>query len=174
MRSQLKIHPDLPAPPVRALTCIATRTGGALHLSYELTGDLDAIAWPAPTASQRIDELWRHTCFEAFVRPGEGEGYAEFNVSPSTQWAAYRFDAYRAGMRPLEVAAPLVVVERNSDLFSLTATFDLQDTARDWTVGLSAVIEDIDGVKSYWALRHPPGKPDFHHADGFAARLEKP
>jgi len=34
--------------------------------------------------------------------------------------------------------------------------------------GLSAVIEDISGGTSYWALAHPPGKPDFHHADGFA------
>jgi hypothetical protein len=33
---------------------------------------------------------------------------------------------------------------------------------------LSALIEDQNGGKSYWALAHPPGKPDFHHADSFA------
>jgi hypothetical protein len=41
-------------------------------------------------------------------------------------------------------------------------------------VGLSAVIEEVDGSKSYWALRHPPGQPDFHHRDCFALRLEAP
>lgn len=33
---------------------------------------------------------------------------------------------------------------------------------------ISAVIEEADGTKSYWALAHAPGKPDFHHADAFA------
>jgi hypothetical protein len=39
-------------------------------------------------------------------------------------------------------------------------------------LGLSAVIEDLDGVLSYWALRHPPGKPDFHHPDTFALEID--
>jgi len=38
-------------------------------------------------------------------------------------------------------------------------------------IGLSAVIEASDGL-SYWALRHPVDKPDFHDADGFALLLE--
>jgi hypothetical protein len=37
-----------------------------------------------------------------------------------------------------------------------------------WRLGLSALIEDKSGGTSYWALAHPPGKPDFHHADSFA------
>ena len=41
----------------------------------------------------------------------------------------------------------------------------------DWRLGLSAVIEEKDGGTSWWALAHPPGKPDFHHDDCFAARL---
>jgi hypothetical protein len=40
-----------------------------------------------------------------------------------------------------------------------------------WRLGLSAVIEDSSGAKSYWALAHPPGKPDFHHPDCFAHEL---
>ena len=39
-------------------------------------------------------------------------------------------------------------------------------------LALSAVIEELDGTKSYWALAHPPGKPDFHHPDCFALTLE--
>jgi hypothetical protein len=40
-----------------------------------------------------------------------------------------------------------------------------------WHLGLSAVIEENDGRISYWALAHPPGKPDFHHPDCFALEL---
>ena len=39
-------------------------------------------------------------------------------------------------------------------------------------LALSAVIEHLDGRISYWALRHPPGKPDFHHPQGFALELD--
>jgi hypothetical protein len=39
---------------------------------------------------------------------------------------------------------------------------------------VSAVVETLDGALSYWALRHPPGKPDFHHADSFALELRLP
>ena len=41
-------------------------------------------------------------------------------------------------------------------------------------LALSAVIEELDGTKSYWALAHPPGKPDFHHPDCFALTLGAP
>ena len=34
-----------------------------------------------------------------------------------------------------------------------------------------AVIEENDGRLSYWALRHAPGKPDFHHPEAFALEL---
>ena len=39
-------------------------------------------------------------------------------------------------------------------------------------LGLSVVIEAHDGALSYWALRHPQAKPDFHHAEAFALELE--
>jgi hypothetical protein len=38
-------------------------------------------------------------------------------------------------------------------------------------LALSAVVEEHDGTLSYWALKHPPGRPDFHHADGYALDL---
>jgi hypothetical protein len=39
-------------------------------------------------------------------------------------------------------------------------------------LALSAVIEEDGGMLSYWALKHPPGKPDFHHPDAFALEIE--
>jgi hypothetical protein len=39
-------------------------------------------------------------------------------------------------------------------------------------LAFSAIIEDDQGVLSYWALTHPPGRPDFHHPDAFALELE--
>jgi hypothetical protein len=33
------------------------------------------------------------------------------------------------------------------------------------------VIEEKNGALSYWALRHPAGKPDFHRRSAFAMEL---
>ena len=41
------------------------------------------------------------------------------------------------------------------------------------SLGLSAVIEDDSGTLSYWALRHPSARPDFHHPDSFALELDE-
>ena len=38
-------------------------------------------------------------------------------------------------------------------------------------IALSAVVEQSNGSLSYWALKHPPGRPDFHHADGYVLEL---
>ena len=56
--------------------------------------------------------------------------------------------------------------------FAMEANFDIDGLVGK--VGLSVVIEDTDGTKSYWALAHPPGAPDFHHPTCFAATLPAP
>ena len=97
-------------------------------------------------------------------------GYREFNFSPSTQWAAYDFDGYRAGMRNADVLAPRIEGRHGQKHYELHVAFDLPGDG-PWRVALTAVIEETGGVKSYWALKHAPGKPDFHHADGFVLEL---
>jgi hypothetical protein len=142
-------------------------------LSFVLTGQIGDIRLPPVGPPARADDLWRHTCFEAFVCTAPGPAYYEFNFAPSTEWAAYRFDGYRSGMRPAEIRAPAIEVRSGPGSYSLQASLDLNrlpdlPPEASWRLGLSAVIEDISGGMSYWALAHPPGKPDFHHADGFA------
>lgn len=169
MVQALTAHPMTPCPAVRSLTGEARRQGGRLALTFRLEGDLAALAIPAAAAPDRTDGLWEHTCFEAFVG-GEGDGYLELNFSPSGQWAVYRFDGYRAGMAALEIAPPRIEVTRTGDGLELRTTLDLPP-AEPTRLGLTAVIEAADGSMSYWALKHPPGRPDFHHAAGRALAI---
>lgn len=119
----------------------------------------------------RTDGLWRTTCFEAFVRPEDEDAYREWNFAPSGEWAAYDFSAYREAMTEAEVGAPYLRMEDNMTWWALGATFTL-DAQRHWQLGLSAVLEETDGTKSYWALAHSnPDRPDFHLADCFTAKL---
>jgi len=41
-------------------------------------------------------------------------------------------------------------------------------------LGLTAVLEDLGGRLTYWALRHSAIRPDFHRAEGFALDLPPP
>jgi len=119
----------------------------------------------------RADELWKTTCFEAFLKAEGSDGYREWNFAPSGDWAAYDFSAHRQGMKAADVAEPYVRLEDNLTWWGLGATIAV-DAATEWQLGLSAVLEEKDGTKSYWALAHPAvNRPDFHHADCFAARL---
>jgi len=75
-----------------------------------------------------------------------------------------------------EVDTPAIDILSNPRSFSLQAALALDRLSalpRDasWRLALSAVIEETNGNKSYWALAHPSGKPDFHHKDGFAYEL---
>jgi len=170
MRASLIAHPDTPSTAIAGIDVDVARLGAdTLSLLYTVRGRIDDLRLAPVAAPARTDGLWQTTCFEAFVQTLDG-AYAEFNFAPSTQWAAYQFIHYRAGMADAEIAAPLIETQTNADLFTLNAVI-----IRPWPPGarlaLSAVIEETSGAKSYWAAAHAPGKPDFHHAESFILDL---
>ena len=121
--------------------------------------------------SSRTDELWKTTCFEAFLRPAGGDVYREWNFAPSGDWAAYDFTSCREGMRPAEIMSPPYVrMEDNMTWWTVGATITV-DSAAKYDLSLSIVLEETDGTKSYWALAHCSDKPDFHAPDCFVGRL---
>ncbi|HYC15927.1 MAG TPA: DOMON-like domain-containing protein [Pseudolabrys sp.] len=178
MRQSLRLHPDSQGSAVTGIEVeVVCPRADSLILSYTVIGKISEVRMATGVRSARSDELWRHTCFEAFVRASSEAGYYEFNFAPSTQWAAYQFTGYRSGMRvAAEISAPLIEVRSSPDCYVLQASLELErllslPRKALWDLGLSALIEDKNGHKSYWALAHPPGKPDFHHADCFAYKF---
>ena len=136
-----------------------------------LAGRIAQVRLAPPSEPLRTDELWQTTCFEAFVEAAPGAGYYEFNLSPSTKWAAYHFTDYREGMALAELAPPAIITGANATHVDVDALIYLPANHEPWWLGLAVVIEETSGAKSYWALKHPAGKPDFHHDDGFALEL---
>ncbi len=174
---ELACHPGVSSRALRGVAARASRTReGKLSLHYSLHGDIARLLIPAPQPARIGWKLWRHTCCEAFILPQPGEAYYEFNFSPSGEWAAYAFSGYRQGA-PLADAAldPQIAVERSADALELYALVDLRrlSVGGALRLGISAVIEEQDGTISYWALRHPAARPDFHHADAFALSLDE-
>jgi hypothetical protein len=181
LRLLLKRHPDTPCDAFTAIEVELSRLAPRrLLVRYFMHGDARHVRWPdLAEPAQRTDGLWQHTCFEAFIRPEGAKAYYEFNLVPSLHWAAYRFSGYRTGMKNVsEVGPPRgdAVSPEDKANFVFSATLEMERLValpldRPWRLGFSAIVEENNGCVSYWALAHPPGKPDFHHPDCFAFEL---
>jgi hypothetical protein len=176
---ELQCHPTTFAQSVRSVHArVSWESREVLELTFSLAGDLSRLRIPAPRPARRVDGLWRHTCFEVFLRHKEEPAYREFNFAPSGEWATYTFCRYRDGMALAETGDPRIAVRKSGDRLELDAfiklgCLSLVQQRVQLQLALSAVVEDEQGVLSYWALKHPPGKPDFHHPDAFALELER-
>ena len=144
---------------------------GTLNLWFGVGAPAGRFAIPHHEEPARHDELWKTTCFEAFLRADGENAYREWNFAPSGDWAAYDFTSRREGMGEAAVnSPPYIRMEDNLTWWTLGATVAIE-TGRQWNLGLSAVIEERDGTKSYWALAHAGERPDFHDPACFAVRL---
>ena len=170
----LKAHPAHPSEGIKSLCASIERHSDGLKLTYDLSGDLADLIVPAREAGIRRDELWKHTCFELFISDG-GSAYFEYNFSPGGDWAAYQFSGYRVNGQDLDCTPPRISTSQTSDLLSVTVSLpELPDrlAPQPPQVGLTAVIENVQGQGSYWALDHIDEAPDFHRAETFTLTLD--
>jgi hypothetical protein len=179
----LTCHPETPTDAVRGIAArVSRKREGRLAVTYVLEGDLGRLRVPLRREPRIASELWRHTCCELFVACKGLPVYHEFNLSPSGEWAAYAFDGYRmprAGDSSPAMPAPEVVVRDAACKLELDAVIHLDripalHSGAPLSLALSVVVEERGGALSYWALRHPAGKPDFHHPEAFALELAAP
>lgn len=181
MQVELLPHPATEKSPVERIEVFIGSEPEPL-LTYRVYGDLEAVRLPSlrthdPVNAGRRDELWRTTCFECFYGPADRDEYVECNFAPTLDWAIYRFEGYRRGMRPSNLSVAGITAKLAPDCVELGVYVPLERFARPdlpaakLRLGLSAVIEATDGTFSYWALAHPSDKPDFHHPDSFILDL---
>ncbi len=171
---------DLPVERLEASLRLEAGTRGEgmrLTAQYRVVGDIGRMVIPPPGAGRRVDGLWRHTCFEFFIRGRAQRAYAEVNVAPSRDWAAYALAGYRDGQRPIEgVDAPPVDVAVSPRHLDLVATLPLGALLPAGQAAIeaaiAAVIEERGGRLTYWALAHPDAqRPDFHHPESFVHEI---
>jgi hypothetical protein len=182
----LACHPSSGPGPVAGIGVSGSLSkDGELAVRYELAGDMRQILIPSvsPKPMPR-DELWRRTCCELFLTDathdaGGGERvrpYREFNFSPSGDWAAYEFDGYRRGGRPLDTPARVVMryVDGESLVLSVRTRVPPVNLRRAADVSFNAavIVETSDGGLQYWAVKHGEAEPDFHDHQGFVSIVD--
>ena len=177
---ELICHPETRSDAVRGIQARVARTvDGILAVRYLLEGDLGRLCVPRARAPHITERLWQHTCCEVFVARKGSPGYHEFNLGPSGEWAAYAFVRYRdGGLLADDRLNPGITVRSTAQKLELNAQLRLGQLSpmhldARLSLGLSVVVEDDSGTLSYWALRHPSARPDFHHPDAFALELDE-
>jgi hypothetical protein len=152
------------------------RNGNLLIISYALLGNIkEVVVTPRDDTPSRLHELWENTCFEFFLGIQNSDNYWEFNLSPSSDWNVYRFDAYRQGMQEETAFTTLPFsVHHSSDCLAIALDIDLDkivsaQTALD--VAITTVIKHSDDTVTYWALTHSGVEADFHLRDSFIVEL---
>lgn len=168
-------HPNTSNQTVRGIEVqVCWHHEDTLALTYTLTGNCPQLQIPPARHPARADNLWRHTCFEAFLSLPGDTAYQEWNFSPSGEWAVYHFRGYRDRL-PLQddAHAPVLSVHQTREQLGLQARIRLphQLAMHPLQLAVSAVIEEDGGTLSYWALKHPLSKPDFHHRDAFVLEV---
>ncbi|HEY0148499.1 MAG TPA: DOMON-like domain-containing protein [Allosphingosinicella sp.] len=170
---RLIAHPDAPPHALRSLEVDVRLDGEEISVDFR-ADPREAVLMQPWREGLRTDGLWETTCFELFIKPAGGEAYFEFNFAPSTDWAAYRLSGYREGLEPLSATLDFCVSAfpwAEVDLVSVDLDLGFLPAGKA-RLGISAVIEEVSGRRSYWALAHGAGEPDFHNDACFALEVE--
>ncbi|MBI3776593.1 MAG: DOMON-like domain-containing protein [Gammaproteobacteria bacterium] len=151
--------------------------GAMLNVAYRISGAPEQVkAVSTNPQPARKNDLWRTTCFELFMKATSASEYWEVNLAPSCDWNVYRFTGYRSALQPeLQIDDIKITPEvSQSHLTGLRATLPVPPPllGRPFAVGISCVIEDIEGKLHYFALRHDGVKPDFHNPAGFVLSFD--
>lgn len=158
---QLRLHPECADGPITSVEAEIEATERGCKARFRLNGDITRIKVPVHAAGERTDFLWKTTCFEIFWQPQGGTYYREFNLSPSSRWAAYDFDDFRLNSRDAPVDA--IAIACSHDQTSLRLETEIaSELPLPAKVALNAIVEDQHGNIQFWALDFPDGKAEFH------------
>jgi hypothetical protein len=157
----LILHPHCATGSIVRIDAEIEATSNGCRALFIASGDVARIKIPDLQADRgRYDDLWHTTCFEIFWQPLGSKFYREFNLSPSTRWACYDFDDFRAGMRNAPAKVD-IKIELTAATLRLETHIE-SDLPVPAKVALNGIIQDADGLNRFWALAFGDGEPEFH------------
>ena len=170
---QIELHPFDQLPRSYSFQIEIKILSQKLVLKYKLSGDLQELH--LPTLSQkpeRLDFLWKHTCFEAFFAPLQRSKYWELNFSPNGNWNCYHFLDYRKKHPDLtKILFEYEILETQKEyIASIQIDSSFFKNEPNWLIGINGVLETRNYLKSYWAPFHSKSKPDFHDSINFCIK----
>ena len=171
-----------------SLTINAQMNNDCLAITYDLLGSLSAINLidQRSTSTKRTHDLWKDTCFEWFLKSPQKKNYWEFNASPSGDWNFYQLDDYRKNLHesPLvihpKITSSWLEARQEQGHYRYQVAVDLKrlldstpHLREEGLLAVTSVVRYRSGEVSYYSLRHPVEKPDFHSNEAFILFLKE-
>lgn len=158
-------------PDVRVCAKIENKTD-QLDVSFLVSGPVSRIHLPTLSHQPLFQQdLWKHTCFEIFIKQQNSPRYWEWNFSPSGDWWNQSFEAYRKASANNQLAPPL-----HTEFFKCERELRLAASillpCESPEVLVAAILFFEGGQPTYWAKSHPRSEPDFHAPKGFFKLIE--
>ena len=136
-----------------------------LTLSFSLKNINNHYLFERQGDAKRVDELWKATCFEIFIKNPNGKAYWELNIAPNGSWNFYRFSDYKKDMQEeLRVLPPKVLFIREGDEVALSFKLDFTEVLFEKNINfnLALILLDVEGERHFFTLNPKEGLADFH------------
>ena len=159
----------------RTITGSIERCNRSLEIIYRISGTSENFLHSNQQPPSRRHELWRSTCLECFLACPNSPEYWEMNISPAGSWNVYQFSDYRQGMQEAFEARQVrikVSTTPTEQIFQVHWPLPFPvDNSQPLETGISVILSEDGDQLSYWALRHPFDRPDFHHRAGLILKI---
>ena len=139
-----------------------------LKVNYEIRADVSQYNFLKKTKQQRVDELWRDSCFEIFIANRSSDEYYEINTSPSTEWNAYHFKSYKEKMNKSYIfSMPSIKNQQLANRYNFSFEMSFQEGIfeKELLINLAVILLDREGVRHFYSINRRKGSPDFHDRD---------
>jgi len=140
-------------------------TSKHLSLSFALKGAFEGYLFDTKNHVKRVDELWKATCFEVFIKNQNAKEYWELNIAPSGAWNFYHFSDYKKKMQEeSRVLIPKVIFKKERDEVYVNVEIDFTEKLFDEKVefNLALILLDVERKRHFFTLNPKEGLPDFH------------
>ncbi len=140
----------------------------SLVCNFFVKGEMSTLDLTTPKSeNKRLDNLWKFTCFEFFLKNKKQKSYIEFNANLSSQWNLYHFDDYRIGMKEHQYDYnPKVYHHLEKDSLSIDISLPFFDDSYNFGT-LTCILIDNTGKQNFFAPMHADLKPNFHDQKSF-------
>jgi hypothetical protein len=142
-----------------SISASSMQKNGRLIIRYEIKGPISTLSL---SPQNKTEPIWKSSCLELFLSTGD-TSYDEFNISLDGRVESYSFFNYRELEEKAKTLCTINKTETTAT--SILLEISVVKLSSDKVIGnLSAIIEEVNGEKSYWSLQHSSEKPDFHNS----------
>lgn len=145
---------------------------GHLKCLFKFKDPSHQIAFYDFPKKNRMDDLWKETCLEAFIYQPATKQYLELNLSPKNgAWNAYLFESYRKRSKIQPQWTQLKMLKNGMGFRVPLNEIEKLLGPPPFQMAISCVVKSQNETH-YFALAHLDQVPNFHYSPSYIEPLK--